>query len=100
MSSILRMLCQVFSNKDLFIKRFLQFEFLPQTLTDTGYSQSYTGTILRVIDGSTYVFQTTEGLLTVRMYGTDAPERDQPFAKESAEFLKQYLNNDATFKSN
>jgi endonuclease YncB( thermonuclease family) len=34
------------------------------------------------------------------MYGTDAPERDQPFSKESADFLKQYLNKDAVTKIN
>jgi len=53
---------------------------------------------MRVIDGDTYVFQTVEGSFTVRMYGTDAPERDQPFSKESADFLKQYLNKEAFFK--
>lgn len=63
-------------------------------------SQSYNGTIIRVIDGDTYVFQTLEGSFTVRMYGTDAPERDQPFSKESADFLKQYLNKDAIVKIN
>ena len=34
------------------------------------------------------------------MFGTDAPERDQPYSKESADFLKQYLNKDATLKAN
>jgi micrococcal nuclease len=62
-------------------------------------AQSYNGTIIRVIDGDTFVFQTTEGSLTVRMLGTDAPERDLPFSKESSDFLKQYLNKDAIFKA-
>jgi endonuclease YncB( thermonuclease family) len=65
-----------------------------------GYPQSYNGTIIRVIDGDTYVFQTEEGSFTVRMYGTDAPERDQPYSKESADFLKQYLNKEAMLKAN
>jgi endonuclease YncB( thermonuclease family) len=34
------------------------------------------------------------------MFGTDAPERDQPFSKESADFLRQYLNKDAVIKVN
>ena len=59
------------------------------------YSQSYDGTVIRVIDGDTYVFQTLGGSFIVRMQGTDAPERDQPFAKESAKFLQQYLNKEA-----
>jgi micrococcal nuclease len=62
-----------------------------------GYSQSYNGTIIRVIDGDAYIFQTANGSFKVRMFGTDAPERDQPYSKESADFLKQYLNkNDVT----
>ena len=63
-----------------------------------GYSQTYTGTIIRVIDGDTFVFQTEEGSFTVRMQGTDAPERDQPYSKESADFLKEYLNKETVFK--
>lgn len=64
-----------------------------------GYSQTYQGTIIRVIDGDTYVFQTTEGSITVRMQGIDAPERDQPFSEESSNFLKKYLDKDAILKS-
>lgn len=60
-----------------------------------GNSQSYNGTIIRVIDGDTYVFQTEEGSFTVRMYGIDSPERDQPFSNESTEFLSKYLREDA-----
>jgi len=70
------------------------------SLTIFGYSQSYNGTVIRVIDGDTFVFQTEEGSLTIRMYSTDAPERDQPYAKESADFLRQYLNKEATLKAN
>lgn len=68
-------------------------------ISTIGYSQSYNGTIIRVIDGDTYVFQTEEGSFIVRMQGTDAPENNQPFSKESSDFLKQYLYKDATFKS-
>jgi len=63
------------------------------------FTQSYTGSIIRVIDGDTFVFQTEEGSLTVRMFGIDAPERDQPYSKESADFMKQYLNKEAIIKS-
>ena len=65
-----------------------------------GYSQVYKGTIIRVIDGDTYVFLTSNGSFIVRMYGIDAPERDQPYSKESSEFLSKYLNNEATTKVN
>jgi endonuclease YncB( thermonuclease family) len=74
--------------------------FLLFFLCALGYSQTNNGRIIRVIDGDTYVFQTQEGSFIVRMFGTDTPERDQPFAKESADFLKQYLNKDAILKVN
>ena len=72
--------------------------FLLLSIALFAFPQDYKGTIIRVIDGDTFVFQTEEGSFTVRMYGTDAPERGQPFSRESADFLKQYLNKDAVFK--
>jgi len=33
------------------------------------------------------------------MYGIDAPERDQPYSKESTNFLEQYLHKEATIKA-
>ncbi len=57
--------------------------------------QKFTGKIIRVIDGDTYVFLTETGSFTVRMLGIDAPERDQPFSRESAVFLSKYLNKEA-----
>jgi endonuclease YncB( thermonuclease family) len=65
-----------------------------------GYSQEYEGTIIRVIDGDTYIFLTANGSFTVRMYGIDAPEHDQPYGKESSEFLSKYLNSEAITKVN
>ena len=60
-----------------------------------GHPQSYHGTIIRVIDGDTYVFQTEEGSFIVRMYGIDAPEGKQPYGRESTEFLSNYLYKEA-----
>jgi micrococcal nuclease len=67
-------------------------------LIEIGYSQSYTGSVIRVIDGDTFVFQAPEGSFKVRTLGTDAPERDQPYSRESAEFLSKYLNREAVIK--
>ncbi len=64
------------------------------------YSQTYEGTIIRVIDGDTFIFLTSNLSLTVRMLGIDAPERDQPFSRESSEFLSQYLYRNAVTKIN
>lgn len=72
--------------------------FLLILLHAAGYSQTYDGSIIRVIDGDTFVFQTTDGAFTVRMYGIVAPERDQPFSSESTAFLSKYLYKKATTK--
>ena len=53
-----------------------------------------------MIDGDTFIFLTSTGSFTVRMLGIDAPERDQPFSRESSEFLSQYLNKQAVTKVN
>lgn len=63
------------------------------------FSQTYEGTIIRVIDGDTYVFQTQEGSFKVRMDGIDAPESDQAYGKESTLFMEAYLNKPGTLKS-
>jgi micrococcal nuclease len=72
--------------------------FLLLSIAVSALPQEYKGSIIRVIDGDTFVFQIEKGSFTVRMYGTDAPERDQPFSKESADFLNQYKNKDAVFR--
>lgn len=75
------------------------FIFILLSIALDGNSQDFKSTIIRVIDGDTYVFQTQEGSFKVRMYGTDAPERDQPYSKESADFLNQYLHKEAILKA-
>jgi endonuclease YncB( thermonuclease family) len=74
--------------------------FLILFLNINGFSQKYEGTIIRVIDGDTYIFLTSTGSFTVRMLAIDAPERDQPFSRESSEFLSQYLNQQAVTRVN
>ena len=68
-------------------------------LSGVGYSQSYKGKITKVVDGDTYFFQTTNETLKVRMFGIDAPEGNQPFGKESKEFMSKYIHKDATLVS-
>ncbi len=65
-----------------------------------GYSQSYQGSISRVVDGDTYVFQTNEGSFKVRMFGIDAPEGNQPYGRESAKFMSGFLHKEATLNVN
>ncbi len=59
----------------------------------------YKGTILSVTDGDTFVLQTTEGNLKIRLNGIDAPEKDQPYGKESKVFLEQYLYKECMLKT-
>lgn len=68
-------------------------------LSSGAFTQSHNGSIIRVIDGDTFAFQTAEGSFVIRMYGIDAPERDQTYSKESADFMKQYLNKEAIIKA-
>lgn len=60
-------------------------------LSTLAYGQVYHGSITRVIDGDTYVFQTASGSFKVRMLGIDSPEHDQPFSRQSKDFLSGYL---------
>jgi micrococcal nuclease len=64
-----------------------------------GYSQTYKGKITEVIDGDTYFFQTASEKLKVRMFGIDAPEGNQPFGKESKDFISKYMHKEATLVS-
>ncbi|NJK93968.1 MAG: thermonuclease family protein [Bacteroidales bacterium] len=63
-------------------------------------SPEYTGTIIHVTDGDTFVLQCEQGSIKIRMDGIDAPEKDQPFGSESTNFMKQYLYKKSTVKTN
>lgn len=63
-------------------------------------STQYSGIILSVIDGDTFILQTTDGNLKIRMDGIDAPEKDQVFGKESKDFLNKYLYKKCIVKTN
>jgi endonuclease YncB( thermonuclease family) len=52
----------------------------------------YSGKILSVTDGDTFVMQMKEGNIRVRLEGIDAPENKQPFSHESKAFLEKYLH--------
>ena len=44
------------------------------------------GTVAGVVDGDTVRVQTSEGTVTVRVWGVDCPETRQPFGRDAAEF--------------
>lgn len=60
------------------------------------FSQTYQGKIISVIDGDTFIFQTQEGSLNIRMTDIDAPEKAQDYGKESKAFLEKFVNQKAT----
>jgi micrococcal nuclease len=56
---------------------------------------SYTGKIVRVIDGDRILFQTTDSTFTVHLYGIDAPDMGQAFGPQAIEYLESFLWSDA-----
>jgi endonuclease YncB( thermonuclease family) len=49
------------------------------------------GKVIRVRDGDTADVQLQSGAITVRFYGIDAPERDQPHGKDAGLALRQLI---------
>lgn len=59
-------------------------------------AQTYTGTILSVKDGDTFVFQSSEGSIIVRLDGIDCPEKNQPHGPEAKQYLSKYTGKECT----
>jgi len=52
-----------------------------------------TGMATRIVDGDTYEVRTSDGATaTVRLFGVDAPESDQPYGSESTQAARRYLS--------
>jgi endonuclease YncB( thermonuclease family) len=49
------------------------------------------GKVTHVADGDTADVRLQSGVITVRFYGIDTPERDQPFGKDAASALRQLI---------
>lgn len=56
--------------------------------------KEYHGTVAWVIDGDTFILETTSGRLKIRLEGIDCPEQFQAFGKESKKFLMKYKDRD------
>ena len=52
-----------------------------------------TGNVESVTDGDTIKVRSTNGINTIRLYGIDAPEKDQPFGNSVTTFLKEKIEN-------
>lgn len=55
------------------------------------------GTVESVTDGDTIKVRSTNGINTIRFYGIDAPEKDQPFGNSVTTFLKDKIENKQVF---
>jgi endonuclease YncB( thermonuclease family) len=61
---------------------------LAAVVVPSAFAETLTGTVVNVVDGDTLVVQdAAKKSYTVRLAGIDAPERKQPFWKESARSL-------------
>ncbi|MCB1596658.1 MAG: thermonuclease family protein [Gammaproteobacteria bacterium] len=49
------------------------------------------GKVMRVTDGDTAQLKLQSGAITVRFYGIDAPEKNQPYGMEAASALRQLI---------
>ena len=63
--------------------------------TGTAFSQSYSGRIVRVIEGDILMFKTPDSTFKIHLYGIDAPDIGQVFGTECIKYLKNYLGEDA-----
>ena len=52
-------------------------------------AQRFAGRVLDVTDGDTVIVARGRGQVTVRLFGIDAPEGDQPFGREATALLSQ-----------
>ncbi len=75
------------------MKRILLFLIL--LLTTTAFSgELLTCKVVKVIDGDTIDVNLTNGTAKIRLYGIDAPEKDQEYGKQSARLLSRLINNE------
>lgn len=60
-------------------------------LTGSLQAQTYTGKIVRIIDGDDFLFETRDSTFNVHLYGIDAPEKDQAYGTFTIAHLEKYL---------
>jgi micrococcal nuclease len=55
-------------------------------------SESFSGTVKKVIDGDSLIIAARGMTYEVRLYGLDAPEYNQPFADDAKEYVKNWVD--------
>lgn len=56
-------------------------------LTSIAYSLSFSGEVVRVLDGDTIDMQVSEDIHRIRLEGIDCPETNQSYGKEATDFV-------------
>jgi len=54
-------------------------------------SDASPGTVTRVLDGDSFEIAGDGGMITVRLFGVDCPEKDQPFADEARRYTSDMI---------
>lgn len=69
------------------------------SLSLTAFAEKISGRLVRVSDGDTIVIATADGTeQKVRLYGIDAPEKQQPYGQASLDRLDYLLKQNTTGK--
>lgn len=66
------------------------------TVTSTAQAvatKPYKATVIQVWDGDSIVVSTMAGPQQIRIFGIDAPEKDQPFGAQAKRYLERLLKN-------
>lgn len=68
--------------------------FIILTFSASTYAEAgkyFYATVVRVIDGDSFILDAGGSTMEIRLYGVDAPEYNQPFSKEAKKFTRQWL---------
>ena len=73
--------------------RYLIVLLLVTSTLQTVDAEPYKATVIQVWDGDSIVVSTADGPQQIRIFGIDAPEKDQPFGPQAKRYLERLLKN-------
>ncbi len=64
-------------------------------LTSSAFAKDYLkGEVEEIINGDTFIVETERGDVKVKLYGVEAPEKDQEYGRESSKLLKDLIDDE------